>query len=487
VDEWRLQLAQAKSGGSLLVGITGGASTENLDPHTIHNPADVARSKQLYEPLGERDSDFRLQPVLAEEMTPNNAGDVWTIRLRDGVEFHNGKTLDADDLIFSLQRVLDPGFANTSSSTISFVNPSGLKKVDKRTVQFELDAPQATFIDQVSTYLFSIVPVDFDPRQPVGTGPFKARSFAPGQQSVFEAFENYWGGRPLVDDLTMIDFSDDMARVNALLSGQVHAIDNVPLGQAPIVRASDALGVLISHTGASRPFCMRTDVPPFNDVRVRQAMRLLIGRQQMIDQALGGYGIVGNDMYGRYDECYADHIPQREQDIDQAKSLLAAAGQSDLRVQLTTAPVAAGIVEASQVLAEQARLAGVTVEIRKLDASSFFADGWLDYQMGVDYWGARSYISQVLLTDVPGAPYNQTHNHDEEFHKLVKAASSELDDDKRCELVQAAMQIEWERGGWIVWSFVDTIDAHSKDIAGFVPHKSGFSLSNYNFRNVHFV
>ena len=147
------------------------------------------------------------------------------------------------------------------------------------------------FLDDIGQYFNAIVPVGYDPAKPVGTGAFMFESFTAGQQSVFKKFPNYWqNGKPYVDTLTIIDFTDDTARVNALLGGQVDAIDNLPTGQIQQVQGNSSLKVLISQTGQWQPFTMRIDQAPFNDVRVRQAMRLIVNRPQMVEQVLSGPG-----------------------------------------------------------------------------------------------------------------------------------------------------------------------------------------------------
>ena len=134
------------------------------------------------------------------------------------------------------------------------------------------------FDQRLGQYFNGIVPVDYDPNNPVGTGPFRFGSFTPGEQSRFPANPNYWvEGEPHVDELVIIDFPDDTARVNALLSGQVQAMDNLPLGQLRVVEANPELKALVASTGAWLPFTMRVDHPPFDDVRVRQALRLIVG------------------------------------------------------------------------------------------------------------------------------------------------------------------------------------------------------------------
>ena len=165
------------------------------------------------------------------------------------------------------------------------------------------------------------MPVGFNPLKPIGTGAFKMVQMNPGQQFKWAANTDYWGGAPNVDTLTMIEFADDTARVNALSSGQIQAMSQLPKSQAKVIQATSGLGLLNAETGAWRPFTMRIDVKPFSDVRVRQAFRLMIDRQQMIEQAYSGLGAVANDMYGRYD-AGTPSLPQHTLDIAQAKSLL---------------------------------------------------------------------------------------------------------------------------------------------------------------------
>ena len=187
----------------------------------------------------------------------------------------------------------------------------------------------------LAEYTFGIVPADYDPKNPVGTGPFKYKSFTPGKNSVFTKYDDYWGDKAFVDELHIQDFADPSAQVNALQAGQVQTIDNLPYNLIDTVKGQGGQ-IIEAETGAWVPFTMRVDVKPFSDVRVRQAMRLICDRQQMIDNALSGKGTLGNDLYAPFDPAYAKDLPQREQDIDQAKSLLKQAGQEGLQVQLFT-------------------------------------------------------------------------------------------------------------------------------------------------------
>jgi peptide/nickel transport system substrate-binding protein len=477
-----------RDGGILRVGVAGGGSQDTIDAHTSSTDPDIARSFQLYEPLAIRNADFELEMVLAESIEPGKSPDEWTIRLRDGVTFHNGKPVTADDVLFSVQRIMDPKDPKRGAASISYIDLASSKRLDARTVRIKLKIPNVGFPDDIGQYFNGIVPTGYDPKNPVGTGPFKYKSFSPAERSVFVKNPDYWQeGEPHVDEVEIIDFPEETARVNALLGQQVDAITNLPAAQIALAQGTDALKVLISETGGWQPFTMRVDQPPFDDVRVRQAMRLIVDRDQMIQQALSGQGRVANDLYSPYDPAYNRDLPQREQDLEQAKSLLKQAGQSDLRVELVTSPVFHGIVEAAQVLAEQAKGAGVTISVRKVDSGTYYGDNYLNWGFAQDFWFTRTYLSQVAQSTLEDAPFNATHWNDPEFVKLIDQARGEVDKDKRTELLHEAQAIEHERGGLIVWSFSNQVDAYSTNVAGFQPAKSGAPLTNYAFGKVGFV
>lgn len=480
--------AAPKRGGRLLVGIAGGGAKDKLDAHAPTSGPDIARVFALYEPLAMRNAKYEFEMMLAESITSNATADVWTVRLKPGIEFHNGKTVAADDVIATIQRIIDPKNPKWGAAGLSDVDPKGMRKLDERTVEIALTSPFAEFDLQIGQYGNGIVPADYDPAKPIGTGPFNFGSFTPGDRSVFPANKNYRReGQPYVDELVIIDFPDDTARINALLGGQVQAIDNLPFSQTRVMGVTPGMKALVAQTGAWLPFTMRVDQAPFDDVRVRQAMRLIVDRKQVIAQALSGQGDVANDMHSPFDPCYAADLPQRIQDLDQAKSLLKAAGRDGLQVELVTSGVAAGVVEAAQVLAEQARGAGVAITVRKVDPGVFYGDQYLKWTFAQDFWFTRDYLQQVASCALPTSPFNETHWNNEAFQKLIAEGRRTLDKTKRCAILHEAQKIEHDEGGYIVWGFRNQVDAYSAKVAGFEPAKTGTPLGNYNFAAVHFA
>lgn len=481
--------AATSTGGVLRVGVVGGSTKEILDPHDVISEAVYPRIFNLFDLPGFRTADtFEPDYRLVEEVDRNTSGDAWDVRLRDGVEFHNGKTMGAEDLIFTMERIMDPTKPTLAAGSLNFMRPQRFRKLDKRTVRFELERPFAPFVDALFNPYDSIVPVGFDPHKPVGTGPFKFQSITPGSDSVFVRFENYWGDGPYVDELHIIDFMDDSARVNALLGGQVEAIDAVPASQVQVFEQTDGINMLNSKTGAWRPLMMRMDVAPFDDVRVRQAMRLVADRQQMIDASLDGNGQIANDIFSPNDKCYAgDEIPQRERDVDRARSLLKQAGQEGLSVELVTAPIAGGIVEASQAFAEQAAEAGINVKLRKVDSTLFWDREYANAPFLVDFWPNYPYLNTAAQSEMPGGAFNATYTDDPKLTKLFNDATKEFDDGKRCEIIGEMQRWEHENGAYLIWGFANTLDAYSDKVTGFAEDVNGWDLHTYAFKNVSFV
>jgi len=470
------QAGAPKRGGTFRIGVSGGSAKDFIDGQNIVTRPDQARIVTGWETLLVFDSQFKLKfDGLAEEISAKTA-DVWTIRVKPGIEFHNGKTLSADDIIYSLRRLIDPRLKLFGGAALSSVDPKRIRKIDKRTVRLFLKRKDVTILDALGQYVAGIVPVGYSPgaigqaKPNIGTGPYKLKSFTPGQQSVHVRNPNYWrSGQPYFDQVVIIDFPDDTARVNALLSGQVDAITDVPPAQVAVVNGHSGLKVLESPSAAWTPIIMRVDAAPFNDVRVRQAMRLIANRPQMVAQALSGHGKIGNDLYAPFDEAYARDLPQRHQDIDKAKSLLKAAGQSNLTVDLQSTNGALGMNEGAQVFAQQAKAAGVTINVKILDSGAFYGDQYLKWPFSTDFWGSRNYLSQVAAGSLPTSPYNESHwpdSADAKFLALYRQALATVSKTKRTQILHDMQTMEYNNGGYLVWGFSTLLDGYSSKVQG---------------------
>jgi peptide/nickel transport system substrate-binding protein len=475
-----------RRGGALKVGLTGGSGSDTLDPHKGLTYLDTARAQSLYQPLLQLNSSAQTEFVLAEEISPHGSTSNWVIRLRKGITFHDGKPLTADDVIFTIRRIVSGKL--TGATPLGPIDLKGLKALDKLTVQVPMTSPYGSFTDQLAYwYYLYIVPAGFNPAKPNGTGPFKYQSFTPGQRSVFTRNGNYWkSGLPYVDSVTIIDFSDSAALQNALTTAVIHGAGALEGPQLAALAATGSVRTVKSHTGAITPFTMRVDQAPFNDVNVRQAMRLLVDRQQLINSALDGSGSVGADVSSPYDPNY-DTSLHREQDIPQAKSLLKKAGQENLRVQLVTSAVATGTVAMATVLAQQAKAAGVTISLKTVDPSTFFGPNYLHWTFSQDFYNYSPYLGQVAQSLLPTSPFNETHWNLPRYNSLYRQANATADSAVRKEIEHEMQQIDFTQGGYIIPALIDALDAYSTKITGYAAAKVGQPLSDFNFEQFSFA
>jgi peptide/nickel transport system substrate-binding protein len=489
-----------KRGGTFRLGVTGGASSDIIDGQSIVNKPDQARLVSGWETLATYDENYKLtiggeDGGLAEELTQDKP-DQWTIRVRKGIEFNNGKTLSADDVKYSIQRILDPKEALYGHVGMASVDPNGIKVMDDVTVRLSLKQADSTIGDQLGQYYNGIVPVGYSRTGPlkwVGTGPFKTTSFSAGQQSSHKRNPNYWrSGQPYFDQVSIVDYADANSQVNALLSSQVDAITDIPFAQVNVAKSNGGLAVLVSQGGNWLPLCMAVDLAPFTDNRVRQAMRLIVDRKAMLEQVLSGYGRVANDLYSPFDPCFDTDLAPRDQDIEKAKSLLKSAGQENLKVDLWTTNGAAGMVDAATIFASQAKAAGVTVNVH--NSPNFYSTQYLKVAFSSDFWGTRNFLPQVSNGSIHGAPYNETHwppasGPGSNYASLYKQALAEVDESKRCDVIHEMQSIEYNYGGYIIPFFNDLVDSYSTKVAGFKPSKATLNLDSFGhgFRTIWFT
>ncbi|MBO9123739.1 MULTISPECIES: ABC transporter substrate-binding protein [unclassified Rhizobium] len=468
-------------GGTLKVAAPGSA-TGSLDPHVTQGYiADAVRFTNLFDGLSEYRPDSTIQLVLAESFTPNSDATEWTVRIKKGVRTHSGAEFVADDVIYSVKRILDPAAPTKGSGLVKFIDPAGISKVDDHTVLFKLGKPYGSFDSIWANRYLRMVVRDFDPKNPVGTGPFKFVSFTPGQESMFEAFGDYFRGRAHADKLAIFNINDSTAAINALRGGQVDISYSMPFAEARTIKDDAPIKFVNNPSPTYLPIYMRTDIEPFNDVRVRQAMRLIANRKQMVNVALAGFGSVGNDMVGRtIAPCGESTLPQREQDIDEAKRLLSEAGKSNFTIDLVTTNGTAGQVECAQVFAEQARKAGVTINVKVVDMAAYVG-GFLNWTFAIDFL-TDLYLPMATRGLLPKTPFNVSHWDDPEFIKLHGQAMATSSETERCEIIDKMRTIEYERGGSIIWGFSNTLNGYRSNVHGLVPYSVDSPL--YHLKDV---
>jgi peptide/nickel transport system substrate-binding protein len=464
----------------------GAGTAETLNPNLGVTPIDQSRIQQLYDPLVILNPDLKsTSPGLALQWTPNKDATEWEVKLRPGVTFHNGKPLTAQDVIYSIRLMSKP--TSAALPFVSAINLHDLKAVNSTTLRIPLKFPDASLQSNFIYYNTWIVQdgeTNFS--HPVGTGPFKFESFTPGQQSVFSKNPNYWiTGQPYVDSLKIVSISDDTARLNALLSGQIDAMAQLPYAQAKAHQSTGDIVVLVAKAPQALVFYLDVTKPPFNDNRVRTAMKLIPNRQALVSDAISGFGAVGNDIIGKGLPFYDNSIPQRTQDIAQAKSLLKAAGHSSLQVVLKTSPIIPGFVESATLLAQQANAAGVKIQLQQVPADSYFNPSlqYLKLLFGQSQWPVFSLKFFYLQALASNAPYNETHWKNPAWNTLLFKAIGELNQAKAQSYWNQVQQTQYQQGGYICWTNADYVDGLSKKVKGLKASPGGI-LGNHRFRDV---
>lgn len=456
-----------KRGGRLTAAFAGGGAQEILDPHKANLFVEASRSKALYDKLADFGADMQAVPRLAESWESSADLRTWTIHLRRGATWHDGRPVTADDVLYSYRRISDPKGGFRARDNLSGIDLKGSTAVDPHTVRFVLTAPNADFADVLSAFGAYIVPAhatSFD--APVGSGPFRFTSFTPGRSLELAAFDGYWEGRPHLDELRYVISNEESARINSLVGGQVDYVHDIsPTTQRSYTGRSGVNFTFLRNSGMSG-FVMKVDRPPFDDVDVRRAMFLLTDRDELVRATLGDAGRVGNDLFGKGFQYYAENIEQRRHDLDEARRLLTRAGVGSTAITLDTADVALGMTAAANIFADQMRAAGLSVTVRTRDASTYWKDLLTEGHLGSFRSGSMpigSHIAQRLLSD---SGTNATHWKSPEFDTLYRSALATRDAAERTEKYHEMQRQLHDGGGLLVWGVQDSIVATSDAVSG---------------------
>lgn len=449
---------------------------ETTDPAFGTSVTDAKRISCIYDQLVELDDGFAPHPMLAESWEKNDSADVWTFKLREDATFHDGTELTAADVVYTYQRILDPETGSGGAALMSGIDPDGIEALDDYTVRFNLPQPIVELPVTINNRFVHVVKegaTEEDLRTGgIGTGPFKVEEFQPGEAlTVLVKNEDYWReGRPKVDVLEFRSIVESSARVAALERGQVEVIEDVPWSALGSLEDNPDLDVVSHRNGFWSGFVMWCDTPPYDDVRVRKALKYCIDREEMLDLVIQGQGNVGNDVPVPDWQRYSLEGPARERDIEKAKELLAEAGYPNgIDLELHTAEVLPYWVDLATVLKEMAAEAGINIEIKMTPADSFWGEVWLKKPFSSVYWGARPTSSALSVMYMSDADWNDTHWYRPEWDELMKEASQTVDDEQRKALYQEAQRMIVEEGGHLIPFFVNSVIGTTANVAGYTP------------------
>lgn len=441
----------------------GYGDSSSLDP--------ISRGKvfQIVEKIMSRlvrpGQDAKPSPDLALSWSSNPEATEWTFKLRPNVKFHNGKPFTADDVVYSIKRILDPKEDSPVRATIAMID--AVEAVDPLTVKIKLKAPFADLPLVLTDYRVLMVPVDSGPTLKttgIGTGPFKVEKFDPRGTTVLVANMDYYDGPPGVEKMEIIGIADAQARFQALLGGQIDMMPGLTRQEGALLEKSGKHKLQRVSTGNWRGIVFRADVKPFSDVRVRKALRMAVDRKALRDLLVGPEGgVIGCDTpVAPKDQYRADgDCPP---DVAGAKKLLAEAGFPDgIDVELHTSTVEAVWPILAEAYQQQVAAAGIRVKIVSVPTDGYWNQVWRKKDVVMTRWNERP--ADAALNEIyrSGAAWNESYFTDAKFDAILDGARKELDFAKRKVLYGEAQKYLWDNGAtFIAYHVTDLVGATAR-------------------------
>ena len=451
-----------KRGGDVQVGMTDFFSTDTIDPAQPVSGFGLMHAANVFETLTDVDKNFAPVARLATEWESSNAAQTWTFQLREGVEFHDGKTLTAEDVVYSFQRqFLEETAASFLPLIDGIVDPKAVVAEGPNVVRFDLARPHAYFPVLVAVASFAVVQdgqKDFT--KPPGTGPYKVDEYKQGERVEWSRNANYWqSGKPLLDSIRVLQFQDPATKVEALISGDLDIGDPVEFTALPTVdQASSVKRVALADALFVPTSCDQTQ-EPFKDLRVRQAFKHAIDRERYVNAVFAGDATSTADIpVPRSDPFYPSDIAPLEFDPEKAKSLLAQAGfDGGLDIKCYTAPTAPGEVDAAVVYKDIMADSGIRVEPVTQSPDQFFADAFLikPFVVGALLRQHASVIAPLVYTTNATFPQSQFGN--KQFDQLIADATATEDLDSSKQLFADAWDLMNRECGELIPAHHDRI------------------------------
>ncbi len=469
--------AEPVKGGQLNIAATGGSATDSLDPRAFTSIYHANVGLLYGNCLTEIGQGNELVPELAESWEVDPTAKRWVFNIRQGVTFHNGKTLTAEDVIWSLN--LHRGTDTKSAGKALLADIAQMTADGPGRVVIELANANVDLAYIMSDYRFIIVPAESaDLGAGIGTGPYKVEEFLPGEHLLGMRNENYWkAGRAHADAVDLLAINDVTARTAGLQTGEIHLIERVDLKTLELLKQSPDIQVFRTAGYAHRSFCMLSDTAPFDNLDVRMALKYAVDREEVLTKILRGYGRLGNDHpIASSDPMFAADIPQRTYDPDKAKFHWKKGGYDGPITLHTSEAAFAEAVDAAVLYKEQAAKCGIQIEVQREPADGYWSDVWRKKPFVVASWGGRPTANIMLTTAYKSdAAYNDTHWVRPAFDQLLVAARGELDLAKRKQMYHDMQLMIHEDGGALIAMFYDYIDAARANVGGYEP--GNFALS----------
>lgn len=468
-------------GGTMRIGLSGGESTNSLDPALAASPAPNITAQTWGEKLVDVTAEGEIDLRIADDMSSSADASEWTFRIRQGLTFHDGSPVTAEDVVATYRRHTDE---ESQSGALGIVQGIADMKAEGDKVVLTLASPNADLPFLLADYHLTIQPGGgYDaPDAGIGAGPYKVEEFDPGVLVRFSRNENYFDSSiGHADEIEFLIINDNTARTAALQSGQVHMINRVDPQVVPLL--ADAPGIQVKQTSGRGhyTFIMHCDTPPFDSNDLRMALKLAVKREEMVEKILGGLGSMGNDFpinatYPLFDET----IPQREYDPEAAAEYYAKSGHDGSPIILRTAAVAfAGAVDAANLFAASANAAGIPLQVQLEPDDGYWEEVWNIEPFSASYWSGRPVQDQMYTTAyVSTAEWNDTRFFNEEFDQLLFKARAELDQAARKDQYSQMAYLVRDEGGVIIPMFNDFVDGIRDEVQGWYEDRNS-ELMNY--------
>jgi peptide/nickel transport system substrate-binding protein len=469
------------------------------DPHTFSWVTDSNVTRQVVEYMTKTGQDNVTRPYLLEGWEASDDLKTWTLHVRKGIKWHNGRELDADDIIWNLNHVLD---ADTGSSVLGLMkgymlnevgegddkttelwDANAIERVDGHTVRLNCKAAQLAVPEHFFHYPFFML----DPEEnglfgvgSNGTGPFELVRHDVQNRSVMKARTDYWGEGPYLDTFEAIDLGDDpSAAFAALASKQVHGLSFMSMEQVGAVQSLDHVNIYEVTTADTAVARGKVTEAPFDDPRVRKALRLAIDQQSVLDVVFRGRGAIAEHHHVSQIHPEYAKLPFMGRDIAQAKKLLADAGHPDgLDLEIACSKSPNWLVNSVQVMVEQWKDAGIRVAINVMPGAQFW-EVWDKVPFGFTNWYHRPLGVMALgLAYRGGVPWNESSYSNPEFDRLLTKAEGILDVDERRKVMAKIEKIMQEDGPIVQPFWRSVMTAYDKRVKGFRAHPTNYIFAD---------
>jgi peptide/nickel transport system substrate-binding protein len=428
-----------KKGGTVTAGVM--TPTGAIDPLKISDEGGLLVLGQVGDFLAFSGEDLKLQPRLAQSWSANSDASVWTFKIRQGVTFNDGTPMTADDVAFTINLHGDPTNGSNALSAFKGVLSKGAATAtDSSTVKVTLDAPNGNFPYLVSSdnYNLTILPKTYTggfEKSFIGTGPWKVTSYQTGAGVSLARNPTYWDKATPLDTVNLKFMQEETARILALQGNTVQLISDFSASGGQALFTDPNVTVLDVKSTSHRQVHMRTDMDPFTDKRVRQAVALSLSRPDLVQGLWNGKAQIGNDSpFFKIYPSSDTSVAQRAQDLNKAKQLLSQAGKSaGFSVTLSTEHFDE-IPNLAQLIQSSAKKIGITINLNITDSSTYYGDAvfgkspWLDSVMGITDYGHRG-VPNVFLTSPleSTGTWNSAHFKNTQYDQLVKQYVAAVD------------------------------------------------------------